>query len=168
MSAPLFHERLSCPWWAHPVVISVAILVALESSFLAGGLAAQGVVVLVFAVGGELLVWRYGSRIVEVSDGYVRAGRFRLRVAQVRAVATLGAEETRRELRSGDENVYRCTRSWVSGSVMLDVDDPGEAPLWLVSTRHPDRLAAALADAALLETQDHDDHAPLTAHGDGS
>ncbi len=150
MSAPLFRERLSAPWWAHPVVIAVAVIVALESSFLAGGLAAQGVVVVVFAVAGELLVWRYGSRLVEVSDGYVRAGRFRLPVAQVRAIAVLSPDETRVELRSGDDNVYRCTRSWVPAAVLLDVDDPDDAPLWLVSTRDPQAFAAALADASAL------------------
>jgi hypothetical protein len=132
------------------VVVAVAIIIALESSFLAGGLAAQGVIVLAFAIAGELLVWRYGSRLVEVSDGYVRAGRFRLPIAQVRAVAVLSPDETRVELRSGDENVYRCTRSWVPTSVLLDVDDPDDASLWLVSTRDPQALAAALADASAL------------------
>ncbi len=143
-----FREQLSVPWWAHPVVVAVSIVIGLESSFLAGGLLAQFWVVLGFAIAGELVVGRYGSRIVEVSGGAIRAGRWRLPIARVRAVAVLDAEETRRALRQRNDALYRCTRSWIPTAVLLDVDDPDDLPYWLVSTRHPYLLAAALADAA--------------------
>jgi hypothetical protein len=143
-----YRERLTTPWWAHPVVVALAVVVALESSFLAGGLTGQLVVVVAFGVAGELVVWRYGSRLVEVENGRVRAGGWRLPVRQVRAVAVLDAAATRTEMRRGDATVYRCTRSWIPTAVMLEVDDPDDLPMWLVSTRHPHLLAAALADAA--------------------
>lgn len=146
-----YRERLTAPWWAHPTVFATAVILALESSFLAGGFWAQLVVVAAFVVAGELLVWRYGSRRVEVADGHVRAGSWQLPIGQVRAVAVLDAAATRREMRRVDEEVYRCTRSWVRTALMLHVDDPEDLPLWLVSTRHPQQLAAALADAAAAE-----------------
>jgi hypothetical protein len=126
----------------------MSVVIALESSFLAGGVRAQAVVVLIFAIAGELIVWRYGSRVIEVSDGRFRAGSWRLPIGQVRAVALLDEAATRRELHSGDDQVYRCTRGWVHTALLLQVDDPDDMPLWLVSTRHPHLLAAALADAA--------------------
>lgn len=143
-----YAERLSPPWWAYPVVIAIAILVALESSFLAITLWGQAIVVAAFVVAGYLIVWRYGSKVVEVRDGYVRAGGWRLPIGQVRGVAVLDADKTRDESRRRDDDVYRCTRGWVHTSVMLEVDDPDDLPYWLVSTRHPYVLAAALADAA--------------------
>lgn len=148
MTQPQYRERLTAPWWGHPAVVVFAVILGLESSFLAGGLRAQLVVVLAFAVAGELLVWRYGSRVVEVSSGHVRAGGWRLPITAVRAVAVLDAAATRREMRRADTEVYRCTRSWVPTAVMLHVEDPDDLPLWLVSTRHPQQLAAALAAAA--------------------
>lgn len=163
MSGSSFREKLSAPWWGHPVVFAVSVVLGLESAFLAGGVGdqavlRQGAVVVVFAVLGELVVWRYGSRVVEVTGGpagTVRAGNWQLPVSRVRAVAVLDAAATRRELRNGDEAVYRCTRSWVPTAVLLDVDDPDDLPLWLVSTRHPHLLAAALADAAQAHVDAH-------------
>lgn len=143
-----YAERLSAPWWAHPVVVAVAVVFGLESSFLAVTLWGQILVLLGFAVAGELLVWRYGSRWVEVRDGAVRAGSWRLPISRVRGVAVLDATKTRAEMRRRDEEVYRCTRSWIPQTVMLQVDDPEDLPYWLVSTRHPHLFAAALADAA--------------------
>ncbi|HEY5335566.1 MAG TPA: DUF3093 family protein [Mycobacteriales bacterium] len=101
-----------------------------------------------FVLAGYLIVWRYGSKMIEVRDGYVRAGAWRLPIGQVRGVAILDAAKTREEARRRDDDVYRCTRGWVHTSVMLEVDDPDDLPYWLVSTRHPYVLAAALADAA--------------------
>lgn len=141
-------ERLSSPWWAYPVVIAIAVLVALESSFLAVTLWGQSLVVLAFVIAGFLIVWRYGDKVVEVRGGYVRAGGWRLPIGQVRGVAVLDADKTRNESRRRDDDIYRCTRGWVHTAVMLEVDDPDDLPYWLVSTRHPYVLAAALADAA--------------------
>ena len=143
-----YAERLSAPWWAHPVVVVVAMVIGLESSFLAITLWGQGLVVLGFAIAAELVVWRYGSRLVEVRDGAVRAGSWRLPIDSVRGVAVLDAAKTRAEMRRRDDDVYRCTRGWIPQTVMLDVDDPDDLPYWLVSTRHPYLFAAALADEA--------------------
>lgn len=141
-------ERLSAPWWSHPVLIACAIVIGLESSFLAITLWGQALVVAGFVILAELVVWRYGAKRVEVRDGAVRAGSWRLPISQVRGVAVLDAAKTRAEMRRRDDEVYRCTRGWIPETVMLEVDDPDDLPYWLVSSRHPYLFAAALADAA--------------------
>lgn len=144
-----YRERLSVPTWWHLPGVLIAAVFGAESSFLAGGLVAQLVVIAVFIALGELLLWRYGAKVVEVTDGRVRAGQWRLPVARVRGVAVLDPRQTRAEMTRRDDSVYRCTRSWIPGALLLDVDDPADLPLWLVSSRHPEQLAAALADAAV-------------------
>ncbi|HEX7353322.1 MAG TPA: DUF3093 family protein [Mycobacteriales bacterium] len=152
-----YHERLTTPWWSYPVVVGVAVLVALECSFLAVTLWGQALVVAAFVAVGFGLVWAYGNQRVEVGDGHVRAGQWRLPIGTVRGVAVLDADRMRAEMRRRDDGVYRCVRSWIPTAVMLQVDDPDDLPYWLISTRHPYLLAAALANAS------ERDGAPLTA-----
>ncbi|WP_104117429.1 DUF3093 domain-containing protein [Arthrobacter sp. B1805] len=41
---------------------------------------------------------------------------------------------------------YLCIRGWISPVVRIEISDPEDrTPYWLVSSRHPERLAAALA-----------------------
>ncbi len=62
-------------------------------------------------------------------------------------MAPLDAAAMRIEQRRRDPNVYRCTAPWISTGVLLDVDDPDDLPLWLVSTRRPDVFMQNLAAA---------------------
>jgi hypothetical protein len=87
-----------------------------------------------------------GAPVVAVSDGVLQAGRARIEVEQ-----TGPAEPLRREAARAargvdlDARAWLVLRGWVDGVVrvpVLDPDDP--APYWLVSTRHPEALVAAL------------------------
>ncbi|MHC6592678.1 DUF3093 domain-containing protein [Arthrobacter sp. C152] len=41
---------------------------------------------------------------------------------------------------------YLCIRGWIDPVVKIEITDPADrTPYWLTSTRHPERLAAALA-----------------------
>ncbi|TKV28180.1 DUF3093 domain-containing protein [Arthrobacter sp. NamB2] len=41
---------------------------------------------------------------------------------------------------------YLCIRGWISPVVRIEISDPEDrTPYWLVSSRHPERLVAALA-----------------------
>ncbi|NUT72011.1 DUF3093 domain-containing protein [Pseudarthrobacter sp. C4D7] len=41
---------------------------------------------------------------------------------------------------------YLCIRGWIDPVVKIEITDPADrTPYWLASTRHPDRLTAALA-----------------------
>jgi hypothetical protein len=67
-------------------------------------------------------------------------------VDHVGAAAALDAEATRRLAgRDADARAYLLLRPYLSRAVRIDIDDPADpTPYWLVSTRRPDRLAAAL------------------------
>ena len=88
--------------------------------------------------------------VVQVDDRVLRAGRARLPRAYVGAVEVLDGEATRR-LRGIDANpyAYHCIRSSVPGAVRVEVSDPDDPhPYWLVSTRDPAAVAAALRGMA--------------------
>jgi hypothetical protein len=46
-----------------------------------------------------------------------------------------------------DGRAYLCLRGWISPVVRVELDDPDDpTPYWLVSTRRPAQLVAALAE----------------------
>jgi hypothetical protein len=92
----------------------------------------------------------YGGARVTVADGEFRAGRAHISTDLVGASTALDADATRR--RAGveaDARAYLLLRPYLKRSVQVEITDPADpAPYWLVSTRHPDRLAAALRAVA--------------------
>ncbi len=148
-----YAERLAVPlrWWALATMLLasmlLAFLVALPASVAfaaAGGLAAVTVAVLA----------GYGAATVVVGDGHLVAGRARIPVTALAGPEALGHDATRRALGpDADARAYLLVRPYVRGSVRVKVVDPDDpTPYWLVSTRHPGPLAAAIDDA-------------ITAHG---
>jgi hypothetical protein len=91
----------------------------------------------------------YGSARVTVRDGVLTAGRARIRVAHLGAVTALDAETARLLAgRDADARAYLLIRPYLRTAIRADVVDPADpTPYWLVGTRHPDRLAAALQAA---------------------
>jgi len=52
-----------------------------------------------------------------------------------------------------EPHAFVIQRPWVSGAVQIRLDDPADAtPYWIVSSRHPERLAAALRPAVSLRS----------------
>ena len=95
-----------------------------------------------------LLLW-VGSVRVQVSDGVLRAGRAHIAVDLLGVPRLLDAESTRRAMGvDADARAFLVTRPYLKRSVLLPVEDPQDpTPYWLVSTRHPERLAAAVREA---------------------
>ncbi len=89
----------------------------------------------------------YGSARISVSGGVFRAGRARIEAAHLGAATALDPDETRRTAgREADARAYLLLRPYLKRAVRVAVTDPRDpAPYWLVSTRHPDQLVAALA-----------------------
>ena len=85
--------------------------------------------------------------LVEVADGSLRAGPARIPVALTgRTEAFRGAEATAARGTGLDARAFTLMRGWIDPVLrveLTDQDDP--APYWVVSTRRPERLAAALA-----------------------
>lgn len=99
-------------------------------------------------VGAAVGLWLTSARI-EVRDGELRAGRAQMPVRFVGRVKAVTPERMR-ALRGpeADARAYLCQRSWVPGGVVIEVVDPADpTPYWLVSSRTPQRLAAALERA---------------------
>ncbi|WP_448629295.1 DUF3093 domain-containing protein [Cellulomonas soli] len=87
---------------------------------------------------------------VAVVDGELLAGRARIDVAWLGEVTTLDRAGLRAAMGPDlDARAYVCVRAWISGAVRVELRDPQDpTPYWLISTRHPARLAAALAATA--------------------
>jgi hypothetical protein len=147
-TATVFGERLGVPrWWWPAAAAAVAVL---GSEFhlagrgaLAFNLGSYAVLAVALAV---LLIGMGRSRLAVTADGRFRAG------TAVIAVSDLGPARVRRgeelRLRLGpysDPTAFLLIRGWIRSAVEMGVLDPaGAYPYWLVSTRHPERLVAAL------------------------
>jgi hypothetical protein len=149
MPAPAsYDERLRVPlrWWALGTMFVASLLIAfLVATPLWLALSAAGIVVVVW-VG---IFVSYPSARVSVGDGVLTAGRARVPVAQVGNVRALDPEATRLLVgREADARAYLLIRPYLRRAVRVDIADPADpAPYWLVSTRRPDRLVAALLAA---------------------
>ena len=140
-----YAETLRVPlrWWALTTSFDVAVLVAFA--------VALPLSVAVAAVAGLALlstVWflRYGGARVVVTDRTFRAGRARIPLTLLADPRALDGEETWQAAGPGaDARAYLLLRPYLRGSVMVQLRDPADpTPYWLVSSRRPVELAAAL------------------------
>lgn len=141
-----FRERLRVPvrWWINGGLLVasfwLAMIVAIPDS-LAWGITA-GLTALLAAA-----LWSYGGARVVVEDGWLEAGRARIELKFLEAAQALDSTQTR-ELSGplADARAFLLLRPYLSQAVRIDIEDPDDpTPYWLVSSRHPDTLAAALA-----------------------
>jgi hypothetical protein len=138
-----YRERLwPAPWvfLATGLVIPASLLVFLPISPPAGAAVA---VLLYAAIVGVLLMT---TATIEVTGTEFRAGRARMpRSVVLRAQAFEGAEATAERGVRLDARAWLVLRGWIPGVVKVELDDPADpTPYWLVSTRRPGELAAAL------------------------
>lgn len=142
----MYRESLRVPvsWWLIAVasVVTLFVIVAVPVGVIAGAIVA-GVAALLL---GSTFV-RYGGARVEVDGQRLTAGRARIDRAHLGAVEALTGDAARNAFgRDCDAKAYLVLRSYLPGAVRVQITDPGDpAPYWLIATRHPDRLAAALS-----------------------
>ncbi len=143
-----FEERLHVPVWWWPVAAGLVALLGAEFHV---GLPLP-VKVATYAVFGAaaagLLVFASAAR-VQVRDGVLHAGRAVLPLAFAGEIRVLDRAQVRLATgREADPMAYTVTRSWLPGAVRLVVVDPADdTPYWLVGSRRPQELAAALERA---------------------
>jgi energy-coupling factor transporter transmembrane protein EcfT len=143
-----YRERLSVPirWWAQGTMLVaslwLAVIVAVPGAV---AWAVTGAAVALMAA----LFLTYGAALVSVEDGWFRAGRARVELRFVGEVVPLDAEATRLVAgRDADARAYLLLRPYRKKAVKVSLSDPADpTPYWLVSTRRPDALAAALTRA---------------------
>jgi hypothetical protein len=88
----------------------------------------------------------YGSPRIDVEGGWLRAGRARIAGEYLGEVVALDAAGTRRVAGpEADVRAYLLLRPYVKRSVRVVVrDERDPAPYWLLSTRDPESLTAAI------------------------
>jgi DUF3093 family protein len=152
----VYHERLRVPtsWWL--IGLAAALLLATEVVAGFSWLVAAGIyLVICGALAAMLLSW--GRASVEVADGELRAGAGRLPLAAAGEVAALDAAQTR-AIRGprADPAAFLLLRPYLRTAVYVEVtgagvherDEAGQrVPYWLIATRHPAELAAAINSA---------------------
>jgi hypothetical protein len=140
-----YAERLGVPlrWWVQGTMLVatlwLAVVVATPPAvaWTVTGLALAGL---------ALGFVSYGSARVAVADGRLQAGKARIGLEHVGEVTPLDAEAMRRLAgRDADARAYLLLRPYLKRGVRVEITDPADpAPYWLISSRRPDRLAAAL------------------------
>lgn len=140
-----YRERLSAPltWWLATLGFAFiwgwVFLVATKWSIAI-------VVFVVLAVAGCALVWRYGSLLISVGPDGLHVGGAFVESAHIGDVTALDRAGYRTQLGTGaDARAYLVTRPYLDHGVMVAIDDSSDpTPYWLISSRHPVALAAAL------------------------
>jgi hypothetical protein len=139
-----YRERLYAPvaWW----------LLAVPSVIVLGGLFYEvlsdpwpPVIMAGLAVVCAVALVAYGRTEVRVTDGRLLAGRAELPLSSVSEIVPLDEKQSA-QLRGPkyDPAAYQYSRPYIKRSVYLATDNP-RVPYWLIGTRRPAELAAAVA-----------------------
>lgn len=140
-----YDERLAAPplWWLGGLAVAAMLAAGLHS----GGSGPRAVVpdvVLPLAVVVALALASRGR--VRVAQGVLHVPGARIPLTHVGGVTPLEREATR-QVRGplAEPRAYVATRPWLPRAVRVQVEDPeDDTPYWLVGTRDPGALAAAL------------------------
>ena len=121
-------------WWVFVLATPLAVAVG------------AGLVVAA-ALGGVL--WAYGRAAVTVRGGEIAACGARIEVEYCGPAQALDASQTAAVRgRDADARAYLALRPYIATSVRLEIaDERDPTPYWLISTRNPDRLVAAIDSA---------------------
>jgi hypothetical protein len=143
-----YRERLRVPlaWW----LLAVPTVLILGATLYAGLAEPWPVIIMSgLTAGCAAFLIALGVATVEVRNGALRAGRAVLPVTAVSEVVSLDEKQTTR-LRGprADPAAHLYSRPYLKESVYLAVaashPAAGSAPYWLIGTRHPAELAAAI------------------------
>jgi hypothetical protein len=141
---PTHDERLHVPWTWWPVLISIVLFGALE---VGSGFSFVVLIPIAIFLFGFFIVPLFlsGRQRIQLRDGVLIAGKEELPVMQVTSITGLDRAETRLRLGpQADPAAHTVVRGWVGSSVMLRLANPDPVPYWVVSTRHPEELVAAI------------------------
>lgn len=143
-ATPAYVERLTPAPWVWLALLPIAASSGLIVLTALGARAAVPVALLAVAA----VTWALlrTSVVVSVGEGRLRAGRAQIPVGQLGAVRELDAAQMS-ALRGprADARAHLCQRGWIRAGFAVEVADPADpTPFWLVSSRHPARVSAAL------------------------
>lgn len=141
-------ERLRVPLWWWPVGLGLGGLAAAEIGLGAPGLRSW----LPYAVSSPLviaLLWWVGRLRVRVDATDLHVDDAHLPLLHVRAAEALHGAAKRAALGPGLAPLaFVVVRPWVAAAVKVTLEDPADpTPYWVISSRRPERLVAAIATA---------------------
>ncbi|MFD3508525.1 DUF3093 domain-containing protein [Nocardia sp. NPDC058666] len=145
-----YRERLWVPLWWWPVGFAIAGLLAAEIHMGAPGLRAWLPYVLLAPIPVWILLWmsRHRLEVTVAADGSaeLRVDQAHLPVSFVaRAAAVAPTAKSAALGRQLDPAAYVQHRAWIGPMALLVLDDPDDpTPYWLISTRRPEQVLAAL------------------------
>ena len=154
LTAVLYRERLTVPlvWWLLAAGFAASLLVAI--GVYAGP--AWGIAAAAASLAVATGIFTSAAVLIIVEPDRLRVGRGVIGSAYLAGAVVLDADQARR--RAGvdaDARAHLVLRPYVATAVEITLDDPADpVPYWLVSTRRPDALAAAvgrLVDTRLAE-----------------
>lgn len=145
-SAVVFRERVtpSAGWWI------IALFLSAMTSLLALPIIPVGAVITPLVVGAAVVLWMVSlsTRIIVTDSSFV-AGRAHIDRTHITAATAYDEEESFAQRgRLLDARAFLVLRPWAKTVVRVEIADPADpTPYWLVTTRRPAQLAAALDPA---------------------
>jgi hypothetical protein len=150
-TATLFHERRTVPWWWWVVGTAIAVPTTEAVVVLGPEMSHRPTVLLaVSCLVGTMLVMALclmllGRSDVDLGHDGLRAGTALLPADHVGRSRTLDAAAARRVLGPGIRaDAGLSLRPWIKTAVQIEVDHDPSTPYWVVATRRPAELVAAL------------------------
>ncbi|HIY65702.1 MAG TPA: DUF3093 domain-containing protein [Candidatus Agrococcus pullicola] len=138
-----YRERVTPPLWGFlltALLIPASLIIFLPIN------PQLGWVFAVILVGASCLGLFFAAPTVIVENGTLRAGRASIPVSELGECSALTGDAAKHALGIGFEpSAYHSTSAWQRKLVMAEViDEHDPAPYWLISTKRPDRLLAAI------------------------
>ena len=152
-----YRERLLVPVSYWLLAVPVVVLLGAEAYFVAGGFIPPVVIGLLAVIVTVFLV-HWSLATIEVTGNVLRAGRDTLALSEAGEVVALN-EKQAVQLRGprADPAAHMLLRPYLSRAVYIALAEPEGVPYWLIATRHPDELAAAIERARQADAQEADD-----------
>jgi len=142
--ATTYSERLWAPPWLWLVAALWPVMLGIAYGYALGPGVGIAVTLLltVLVIAGLVKV----SAHIELTPVGLSVGRAFLETEYLGSIAPLDIEQTRHTMGPGaDARAFAAVRGWIGESVQLTVNDSRDpTPYWLVSTRRPHQLAAAV------------------------
>jgi Protein of unknown function (DUF3093) len=143
-----YRERLLVPVSYWLIAVPVAVTLGAEAYFFVDGVIPPLVIGVLYLIMAAFLV-NWSSATIEVTGGMLRAGGHTLALGEVDEAIALD-EKQAMALRGpqADPAARILLRPYLKRAVYIGLADPGKGvPYWLVATRRPAELAAAIERA---------------------
>src|ERR1700758_2699392 len=143
-----YRERLLVPVSYWLIAVPVVVTLGAEAYFFVDGIIPPLVIVVLYLIVAAFLV-NWSSATIEVSGGVLRAGKDSLPLSEAdEAIALDDKQAMALGGPRADPAAHILLRPYLKRAVYIGLADPGDGvPYWLLATRRPEELAAAIEGA---------------------